>query len=70
VNALRWAWLFWVVAGLTIEGLAIYEAEGNTLSETVWLLTKHYPLVAFLAGLLMGHFFWQRVGNGNGNGKH
>lgn len=66
MNPVRWAWLIWVVSGLAIEGYAIWEGNGNTLSETVWLLSKHYPLVAFLAGLLMGHFFWQRV-NGNGH---
>jgi hypothetical protein len=61
VNLVRWGWLVWVLAGLALEGWAIYEGKGNTLSETVWLLTRHYPLVAFLVGLLMGHFFWQRV---------
>ena len=48
-----------------IFGLFLYEAitlfnksSGDTISEIIWYLSKR-PLVPFLFGLLMGHFFWQ-----------
>ena len=69
MNIVRWLWLIWAVAALALEGYAIWEGQGNTLSEVVWLMTKHYPLVAFLVGLIAGHWFWQRVGQ-NGNNGH
>lgn len=62
MTTLRWVWLGWVLVGLAIEGFAIWtRTPGDTLSETIWTLTVHYPLVAFALGVLMGHFFWQRV---------
>lgn len=55
--------------GIAIVGLLIFEAytllnhtPGDTLSEAVWKACQR-PLVPFLAGLLCGHFFWQRMGN-------
>ena len=51
-----------------VGGLVVYEVvalankcEGDTISEIVWTATTKRPLVPFAAGLLMGHFFWQRV---------
>jgi hypothetical protein len=41
------------------EIVAIWENQGNTISEIVWFVTKTHPLLAFGFGLLMGHFFWQ-----------
>jgi len=53
----------WVIA---IAVLLVYEAyavgnhiPGDTLSEAVWAIAD-YPLVPFLAGIVCGHFFWQR----------
>ena len=47
--------------------LVVYEAvamatecEGDTISEIMWAATTKRPLVPFAAGLLCGHFFWQR----------
>ncbi len=57
----------WVFLGL-VGGLLVYEfatlankRPGDTISEIVWDATAHRPLVPFAFGLLMGHFFWQRV---------
>lgn len=51
-----------------LGGLGIYEfitlrnqCEGDTISEIVWAATKTRPLVPFLAGVVCGHFFWQKV---------
>lgn len=53
------------IFALLASGLVIYEAitlfnksSGDTISEIIWYLSKR-PLVPFLFGLLMGHFFWQ-----------
>lgn len=52
--------IFW----LLVLGLVIYEVwaltnrrQGDTISEIVWRLARR-PIVPFLFGLLMGHFFW------------
>jgi hypothetical protein len=37
------------------------EAEGDTLSEVVWSASDRWPVVAFAAGMVAGHFFWPRV---------
>ncbi len=43
------------------ELVAIYNGRrGDTLSEMVWQIADHNPLLPFLLGLLMGHFFWPR----------
>lgn len=62
MTPVRWVWLGWVLLGLLIEGYAVWtRTQGDTLSETIWDLTRRYPLVAFTLGFLMGHFFWQRA---------
>lgn len=55
----------WLLAGL-IGLLFVYEAvalwtpqAGDTISEVMWALGRH-PLVPFLMGVLMGHFWWPR----------
>lgn len=55
--------------GAAITGLIAYEIytltnkeEDDTLSESIWRATAKQPLVPFLAGVLMGHFFWQSTG--------
>lgn len=55
------------VAGVLILLLLAYElvaiwtpAPGDTLSELVWGANEQYPVIAFLAGLLCGHWFWPR----------
>lgn len=57
----------WIFRGL-VGALLVYEAaalatecEGDTISEMVWAATTKRPLVPFAAGLVCGHFFWQRV---------
>lgn len=49
-----------LVIGLFVyEFIALRRRRGETISEVVWRLTFNHPLVPFLFGLLMGHFFWQ-----------
>lgn len=49
-------------AALGYEAWALVNrSKGDTISEIVWDATIKRPLVPFAAGLLMGHFFWQRV---------
>lgn len=50
-----------------VGGLLVYEwialrneCEGDTVSEIVWSTTTRRPIVPFAAGVLCGHFFWQR----------
>ena len=53
-------WLVWVLVGLGLEIWALADRHpGNTLSETVWEITRKYPLLPLGFGLLAGHFFWQ-----------
>ena len=52
-----------------VGGLVIYEwvalrneCDGDTISEIVWTAATERPIVPFAAGVLCGHFFWQRKG--------
>lgn len=55
------AWLIALVGLLIFEGWTVLNSIPNdTLSEAVWDVAQDYPLVPFLAGVLCGHFFWQR----------
>ncbi len=57
-----WIWFGWLIAGLTIEVLALASGvKGRTLSELVWAISKDYPMLVLALGALMGHFFWQHV---------
>lgn len=51
-----------------VGGLVVYEivtlrnkCDGDTISEIVWAATAKRPIVPFAAGVLCGHFFWQRA---------
>lgn len=47
---------------LAYEGWTLVNKEPeDTISETIWDGAKDRPLIPFLFGLLMGHFFWQKV---------
>jgi hypothetical protein len=48
-----------VVLAIVYEGLALYQNQGNTISEIIWNLTTYHPIVPFAIGFLMGHFFFQ-----------
>lgn len=49
-----------VTLALAYEGWTLFNNIPNdTISESVWRIASSRPLVPFLAGFLMGHFFWQ-----------
>lgn len=56
--------MVWVLY-LSIIGILFYELKAaigghdRTISEIVWAASSR-PMVPFLFGLLMGHFFWQK----------
>lgn len=60
-----WIWVFWILAiavtfGI-LEGVAIKTGR-TTLSRTVWIVSKAWPPLPFVAGFLAGflacHFWW------------
>lgn len=54
------AWAILITAALLYEGWTlINHTPHDTLSEAVWAVASKRPLVPFVAGFLMGHFFWQ-----------
>lgn len=54
------AWVVGIAVLLSYEMWAVFNAiPGDTLSEAVWVYGQH-PMIAFAAGVLVGHFFWQR----------
>jgi hypothetical protein len=52
-----------LVGGLcTYELVALFEHKrGDTISEIMWSVEGQRPILPFAMGVLMGHFFWQRV---------
>lgn len=57
----------WIFLGL-VGGLCVYEVvalgdqcEGDTISEIMWATATKRPILPFAFGVLMGHFFWQRL---------
>lgn len=56
-----WIFALLIIALFVYEGIALFNSKsGDTISEILWHLSQR-PLVPFLFGLLMGHFFWQKV---------
>lgn len=65
-------WFEWSLVGMAaltaalIFGYEVYafynRVGGDTVSEIIWRLTGQYPLLVFLAGLVIGlvagHLFW------------
>jgi len=61
INRTRLAWIIVIVALLVYEAYTLINGvPGDTLSEAVWGVSHDYPLLPFLAGIVAGHFFWQR----------
>ena len=55
------AWTVGILLLLLYEAYALSNTiPGDTLSESVWKASRR-PIVPLLAGLLAGHFFWQRI---------
>jgi hypothetical protein len=52
---------FWAGIALILayEFYALHLNQGKTISEIVWRITVAHPLIAFSAGVLCGHLFWQ-----------
>jgi len=60
VKRARVAWLIAIVGLLIYEAYAVLNGvPGDTLSEAVWTYGRH-PMIGFAAGVVVGHFFWQR----------
>lgn len=65
----KWIWGLWIVLIIVsfgiMEGIALNTGT-PTLSQTVWDVSKSFPLLPFLAGLLSGglavHFWWREGG--------
>lgn len=36
----------------------LYFSGRETISQVIWRWSQNYPMVPFVAGLLMGHWFW------------
>lgn len=44
---------------LALEGWALWNKKPHdTISEVTWTVVARWPFVAFLAGFLCGHLFW------------
>ena len=66
--------IFWLGIGLvlTYEFFALSAEQRiphETISEITWRVSTKHPLVPFLMGILMGHFFWQSTSVYLGNCK-
>jgi len=59
VKRARIVWLVLLALALVYEAYAILNSiPSDTLSEAVW--DAHHPMITFAAGVITGHFFWQR----------
>lgn len=57
---MKWILFSLVCLGLGYELAALVNStEGDTISEIVWEISRR-PIVPFIFGLVMGHFFWPR----------
>ena len=63
---MMWFWAAWlVVIGVSFslaEGFAV-ATHRFTLSRTIWTWSRHFPLLPFIVGLVVGglavHFWWE-----------
>lgn len=57
-------YLLWIGVALLLlyEVLSVSRATPHaSISDLVWQLARCRPIVAFVAGMVAGHLFWQRV---------
>jgi hypothetical protein len=47
-----------IILVVAYELWAVITQRASTISEIVWRTSIDYPLLPFLAGVLMGHLFW------------
>jgi hypothetical protein len=63
VRDTKLAGLVWVIAVAFLVGYELYAisntAPNDTLSEAIWIWAQH-PMISFVVGVLVGHFWWQR----------
>jgi len=50
-----------VFLGVIIFDIVMYtnKVPGDTISEVIWMTIKTAPWIAFMAGFICGHLFWQ-----------
>jgi hypothetical protein len=49
-----------LVVGLIYEAIVVIATkDGDSISWQIWTGAQRYPFLAFLAGFLCGHLFWQ-----------
>jgi hypothetical protein len=59
------AWIVGLAGMLGYELYAVFNQSPNdTLSEAVWRYGQH-PMIGVVAGILIGHFWWQRKAKGS-----
>ncbi len=51
-----------LVLMLGYEGATIAWGDNATISEVIWTVSAGRPIVPFLSGMLMGHFFFTPKG--------
>jgi hypothetical protein len=62
---MSWVWVGWVifiaVSFAAFEGYALKTGK-NTLSRTVWIISKNWPPFGWVCGVIVGflaaHFWW------------
>lgn len=66
----KFALLLALVLLLSYDLFAVYAYGFDaTVSVVVFTLAKAAPIIPFLAGLVVGHFFWPIEGNNGSSGK-
>lgn len=60
-TGVMWIMMTIVLAIIGYDAWACQDKENrDTVSKVVTLSAKKYPFIAFICGLLMGHFFWSQ----------
>ena len=54
-----WLLAIYITLTLIYEVWAAVTQKVPTISQYCWRISKDYPLLPFLAGMVAGHLFWQ-----------
>lgn len=57
MDAAAWVTIVTIITVIGVDAL-LFGRDKRTVSEVIWAATRRSPLVPFLFGMLMGHFFW------------